>query len=250
MTTSLAESHGKAGGIGRDRADSVSCEPIGFIGNYPVASRLRGSTGIFIPLGCLLAGLLVSTALAEHLLHLTVAWGGFRRIHPYSAGSLPRMRSDVPRDVAAERQLIVIERVLVLLPRSHGFRVSADGTVSVYPAPQRARRLSLHAAKQEGSPKSKRASRSEQGSKRAATNARTRRSAARAAKHAERREQAEIRLSSTSVSRSARRSRIPQLSVDRTRVVCDVYGTDREPHREAREEGIDIYLTLERERLL
>ena len=140
---------------------------------------------------------------------------------------------------AAERQLNAIERLLAFMPRSRGFRVSADGSVSVYPATQRAWRLP--AAKQEGSLKSKRASRSEQGSKRAATNARTRRSAARAAKHAERREQAEIRLSSTSVSRSARRSRIPQLSVDRTRVVCDVYGTDREPHREAREEGIDIY---------
>ena len=81
------------------------------------------------------------------------------------------MRDEMAGDVAAERQLIVIERVLVLLPRSRGFRVSADGTVSIYPA-------------------SKRASRSEQGSKRAATNARTRRSAARAAKHAERREHA------------------------------------------------------------
>ena len=93
---------------------------------------------------------------------------------------------------AAERQLNAIERLLAFLPRSRGFRVSADGSVSVYPATQRAWRLP--AAKQEGSLKSKRASRSEQGSKRAATNARTRRSAARAAKHAERREQAEIRL--------------------------------------------------------
>ena len=102
------------------------------------------------------------------------------------------MRGTSPADAAAERQLNVIERVLVLLPRSRGFRVSAEGTVSVYPASQRARRLP--AAKQEGSPKSKRASRSEQGSKRAARNVRTRRSAARAAKHAERREQAGHRL--------------------------------------------------------
>ena len=106
-------------------------------------------------------------------------------------GSLA-MRGATGDVAAAERQLNAIERLLAFMPRSRGFRVSADGSVSVYPATQRAWRLP--AAKQEGSLKSKRASRSEQGSKRAATNARTRRSAARAAKHAERREQAELRL--------------------------------------------------------
>ena len=93
------------------------------------------------------------------------------------------MRGTMDGDVAAERRLNAIKDLLKVLPRSRGFRVSADGSVSVYPATQRAWRFS--AAKQEGSLKSKRASRSEQGSKRAATNARTRRSAARAAKHAE-----------------------------------------------------------------
>ena len=102
------------------------------------------------------------------------------------------MRGATGDVAAAERQLNAIEDLLKVLPRSRGFRVSTDGSVSVYPATQRAWRFP--AAKQEGSLKSKRASRSEQGSKRAATNARTRRSAARAAKHAERREQAEIRL--------------------------------------------------------
>ena len=101
------------------------------------------------------------------------------------------MRGAMDGDVAAERQLNAIKDLLEVLPRSRGFRVSLDGNVSVYPATQRAWRSP--AAKQEGSLKSKRASRSEQGSKRAA-NARTRRSAARAAKRAERREQAEFRL--------------------------------------------------------
>ena len=44
-------------------------------------------------------------------------------------------------DVAAERQLNVIERLLAFLiaflPRSRGFRVTADGSVSVYPASSR-----------------------------------------------------------------------------------------------------------------
>ena len=106
------------------------------------------------------------------------------------AGLGAAMRGAMDGDVAAERRLNAIKDLLEVLPRSRGFRVSLDGNVSVYPATQRAWRSP--AAKQEGSLKSKRASRSEQGSKRAA-NARTRRSAARAAKHAERRE-AEIRL--------------------------------------------------------
>ena len=59
------------------------------------------------------------------------------------------MRGTMPADVAAERQLTVVERLHVLLPRSRGFRVSADGSVSVYLASSRARRLP--AAKQEGS---------------------------------------------------------------------------------------------------
>ena len=102
------------------------------------------------------------------------------------------MRGTMDGDVAAERRLDVIKDLLKVLPRSRGFRVAADGSVSVYPASQRAARLP--AAKQGRSPRSKRESRSEQGSKRAATHARTRRSAARAAKHAERREQAVLRL--------------------------------------------------------
>ena len=96
------------------------------------------------------------------------------------------MRGATGDVAAAERQLNAIEDLLKVLPRRRGFRVSTDGSVSVYPATQRAWRFP--AAKQEGSLKSKRASRSEQGSKCAATNARTCRSAARAAKHAERRD--------------------------------------------------------------
>ena len=76
------------------------------------------------------------------------------------------MRGTMDGDVPAERQLIAVERLLARMPRSRGFRVSADGTVSVYPASSRARRRP--AAKQEGSPKSKREPRSEQaGGKRA-----------------------------------------------------------------------------------
>ena len=38
-------------------------------------------------------------------------------------------------DVAAERQLNAIERLLAFLPaRSRGFRVNADASVSIYPA--------------------------------------------------------------------------------------------------------------------
>ena len=94
------------------------------------------------------------------------------------------MRGAVAGDVAAERQLDLIERLLALMPRSRGFRVSADGSVSVYPAPSRAR---LPAAKQKSYPRPpERAPRSEQAGGKRAANARTRRSAARAAKHAER----------------------------------------------------------------
>ena len=102
------------------------------------------------------------------------------------------MRGTMPADVAAERQLNVIERLLALMPRSRGFQVNADASISVYPASSRAR---LPAAKQKSYPRPpKRDSRSEQAGSKRAANARTRRSAARAAKHAERREQAEIRL--------------------------------------------------------
>ena len=104
------------------------------------------------------------------------------------------MRGAMDGDVAAERQLNVIERLLVRMPRDRGFRVHTDGSVrvSVYPAPSRAR---LPAEKQKGSPRlSKRAPRSEEAGSKRAANARTRRSAARAAKRAERREQAEARL--------------------------------------------------------
>ena len=98
------------------------------------------------------------------------------------------MRGAMDGDVAAERQLNVIERLLARMPRDRGFRVHTDGSVSVYPASSRAR---LPAAKQKGSPRlSKREPRSEEAGSKRAANARTRRSAARAAKHAERREQA------------------------------------------------------------
>jgi hypothetical protein len=49
------------------------------------------------------------------------------------------MRDEMAGDVAAERQLNVIERLLALMPRSRGFRVSSDGNVSVYPTSPRAR---------------------------------------------------------------------------------------------------------------
>ena len=45
------------------------------------------------------------------------------------------MRGTMDGDVAAERQLIAVERLLARMPRSRGFRVSADGTVSVYTCP-------------------------------------------------------------------------------------------------------------------
>ena len=89
----------------------------------------------------------------------------------------------MPADVAAERQLNVIERLLALMPRSRGFQVKADASISVYPASSRAR---LPAAKQKSYPRPpKRDSRSEQAGSKRAANARTRRSAARAAKHAQ-----------------------------------------------------------------
>ena len=95
-------------------------------------------------------------------------------------------------DVAAERQLNVVERLLVRMPRGRGFRVHTDGSVSVYPTSSRAR---LPAEKQKSSPRlSKREPRSEEAESERAANARTRRSAARAAKRAERREQAKLRL--------------------------------------------------------
>mmetsp|Transcript_20464 Transcript_20464/g.51872 ORF Transcript_20464/g.51872 Transcript_20464/m.51872 type:complete len:269 (+) Transcript_20464:76-882(+) len=103
------------------------------------------------------------------------------------------MRDAMDGDVAAERQLNFVERLLVRMPRNRGFRVHADGSVSVYPVPSRAR---FPAAKQKSSsPRlSQREPRSgEAGSKRAA-NARTRRSAKRAAERAARRGQAELRL--------------------------------------------------------
>ena len=101
------------------------------------------------------------------------------------------MRGTTPADVAAERQLTVVERLHVLLPRSRGFRGSADGSVGVYPASSHARHLP--AARQEGSPRSKREPRS---GRRRASVLRTHAPAAalRAAKHAERREQTELRL--------------------------------------------------------
>ena len=103
------------------------------------------------------------------------------------------MRGAMDGDVAAERQLNFVERLLVRMPRDRGFQVHADGSVSVYPAPSRAR---PSAAKQRwSSPRlSQREPRSgEAGSKRA-ENARTRRSAKRAAERAGRRAQAELRL--------------------------------------------------------
>jgi hypothetical protein len=39
------------------------------------------------------------------------------------------MRDEMAGDVAAERQLDVIERLLALMPRSRGFRVSTDGNL-------------------------------------------------------------------------------------------------------------------------
>ena len=70
------------------------------------------------------------------------------------------MRGTMPADVAAERQLNVIERLLALMPRSRGFQVNADASISVYPASSRAR---LPAAKQKSYPRPpKRDSRSEQ----------------------------------------------------------------------------------------
>ena len=105
------------------------------------------------------------------------------------------LRDEMAGDVAAERHLNVIERLLALMPRtwprSRGFWVSADGNVSVYPASPRARLPPLKSVKVIPSRPSVNRARSRQGRGQAdAANARTRRSAARAAKHAERREHA------------------------------------------------------------
>ena len=82
------------------------------------------------------------------------------------------MRDEMAGDVAAERQRDVIERLLALMPRSRGFRLSTDGNVSVYPASPRAR---LPAEKREGYPKPPmREPRSEQAGGKRAANARTR----------------------------------------------------------------------------
>ena len=94
-------------------------------------------------------------------------------------------------DVAAERQLNFVERLLARMPGNRGFRVHADGSVSVYPVPSRAR---FPAARQKAPRLSKREPRSEQAGSKRAANARTRRSAKRAAERAERRQQAELRL--------------------------------------------------------
>jgi hypothetical protein len=42
------------------------------------------------------------------------------------------MRGTMPADVAAERQLNVIERLLALMPRSRGFQVKADASTAFY----------------------------------------------------------------------------------------------------------------------
>ena len=60
------------------------------------------------------------------------------------------MRGAMDGDVAAKRQLNVVERLLVRMPRDRGFRVHTDGSVSVYPASSRAR---LPAEKQKSSPR-------------------------------------------------------------------------------------------------
>ena len=60
------------------------------------------------------------------------------------------MRGAMDGDVAAERQLNVVERLLVRMPRDRGFRVHTDGSVSVYPAPSRTlsrRQVSLYVEK-------------------------------------------------------------------------------------------------------
>ena len=101
------------------------------------------------------------------------------------------MRGAMDGDVAAERQLNFVERLLARMPGNRGFRVHADGSVSVYPVPSRAR---FPAARQKAPRLSKREPRSEQAGSKRAANARTRRSAKRAAERAERRQQAELRL--------------------------------------------------------
>ena len=101
------------------------------------------------------------------------------------------MRGAMDGDVAAERQLNFVERLLARMPGNRGFRVHADGSVSVYPVPSRAR---FPAARQKAPRLSKREPRSEEAGSKRAANARTRRSAKRAAERAERRQQAELRL--------------------------------------------------------
>ena len=64
--------------------------------------------------------------------------------------SCAAMRGAMDGDVAAERQLNVVERLLVRMPRGRGSRVHTDGSVSVYPASSRAR---LPAEKQKSSPR-------------------------------------------------------------------------------------------------
>ena len=103
------------------------------------------------------------------------------------------MRDAMDGDVAAERQLKLVESLLARMPGKRGFRVHADGSVSVYPVPSRAR---FHAARQKSSsPRlSQREPRSEEAGSKRAANARPRRSAKRAAERAERRQQAELRV--------------------------------------------------------
>ena len=68
-------------------------------------------------------------------------------------------------DVATERLVRLAVRLAAVMPRTRGYRVGADGSISVYPASPRVR---LPAAKQEGSPMPPKCdSRSDQESKRA-----------------------------------------------------------------------------------
>jgi hypothetical protein len=103
------------------------------------------------------------------------------------------MRGTTPADVAAERQLAVVGRLHVLLPRSRGCRGSAGGGVGVHPASWHARHLPALLRGRKALPDPSVIPRS--GRRRAGV-LRTRAPAAalRAAKHAERRGQAELRL--------------------------------------------------------
>ena len=68
-------------------------------------------------------------------------------------------------DVATERLVRLAVRLAAVMPRTRGYRIGADGSISVYPASPRVR---LPAAKQEGSPMPPKCdSRSDQESKRA-----------------------------------------------------------------------------------